>query len=40
MISQSEILNAIEVNGIVEAFILTLREDKEYDSINPCKLLV
>ena len=34
MITQSEMLNVIEVDGIVEAFILTLREDKEYDSIN------
>ena len=34
MISQSEMLNVIEVDGIVEAFILTLREAKEYDSIN------
>lgn len=34
MISQSEILNVIEVDGTVEAFILTFREGKEYDSVN------
>ena len=34
IISQSELLNVIEVNGIVEAFALTLREGKEYDSVN------
>ena len=34
IISQSEILNVVEVDGLVEAFVLTLREGKEYDSIN------
>ena len=32
--SQSDILSVIEVDGIVEAFILTIREGKAYDSIN------
>lgn len=34
LISQSELLNVIEVDGNVEAFVLTLIEGKEYDSIN------
>lgn len=34
MVVQSEMINVIEVDGIVDAFILTLREGKEYDSIN------
>ena len=34
LISRSEMLNVIEIDGIVEAFVLTLREGKEYDSIN------
>lgn len=34
IISQSEIMNVIEVDGCVEGFVLTLREDKDYDSIN------
>ena len=34
IICQSEILNVIEVDESVEAFVLTLREGKEYDSIN------
>ena len=32
--SQSEILSVIEVDGIVEAFVLTLRQGKEYDSLT------
>lgn len=34
LVSQSEMLNVVEVDGVVEAFVLTLREGKEYDSIN------
>lgn len=34
LITQSEILNVIEVDKVVEAFVLALREGKEYDSIN------
>ena len=34
LITQSEIFNVIEVDGVVEAFVLALREGKEYDSIN------
>ncbi len=32
--SQLEMLSVIEVDGIVEAFVLTIREDKAYDSVN------
>ena len=32
--SISELLRVIEIDGIVEAFVLTIREDKPYDSIN------
>jgi predicted GNAT superfamily acetyltransferase len=32
--SQSEMLNVIEVDGIVEAFVLTVREGQPYDSVN------
>ena len=31
---QSEMLSVIEVDGIVEAFVLTIREGKDYDSVN------
>jgi len=31
---ESEILNVIEINGFVEAFVLALREGKDYDSVN------
>ena len=31
---QSEILKVIEVDGLVEAFVLALREGKDYDSVN------
>lgn len=34
VITQSEIFNLIEIDGRIEAFVLTLREDKKYDSIN------
>lgn len=34
IISQSEMVNVIEVDGRVEAFVLTLKEGKEYDSVN------
>ncbi|MDY0236581.1 MAG: GNAT family N-acetyltransferase [Gudongella sp.] len=34
LILQSETLNVIEVDGVVEAFVMTLREGKEYDSVN------
>lgn len=34
LLNQSEMLNVIEINGLVEAFVLALREKKEYDSIN------
>jgi predicted GNAT superfamily acetyltransferase len=32
--SQSEMINVIEVDGIVEAFVLTLRQGKDYDSLS------
>lgn len=32
--NQSEMLSVIEVDGIVEAFVLTIREGKDYDSVN------
>jgi hypothetical protein len=32
--NQSEILSVVEVEGRIEAFILTLREGKAYDSVN------
>jgi|SRR6056297_428566 len=31
---QSEMLSVVEVDGKVEAFILTIREDKAYEGIN------
>lgn len=31
---QSEMLSVIEVDGVVEAFVLTIREGKDYDSVN------
>lgn len=31
---QSEILKVVEADGLVEAFVLALREGKEYDSVN------
>lgn len=31
---QSEVLKVIEVDGFVEAFVLALREGKDYDSVN------
>ncbi|KAB3534071.1 GNAT family N-acetyltransferase [Alkaliphilus pronyensis] len=31
---QSEMISVIEVDGIVEAFSLTIREGKDYDSVN------
>lgn len=31
---QSEILKVVEVDGAVEAFVLALREGKDYDSVN------
>ena len=34
IIAQSEILNVVEVDGVVEAFILTVREGQKYDSVN------
>ncbi len=34
IISQSEMFNVIEVDGQVEAFVLALREEKAYDSVN------
>lgn len=34
IILQSEIFNVVEVDGIVEGFVLTLREGKEYNSVN------
>ena len=34
IISQSEMVNVIEADGRVEAFVLTLKEGKEYDSVN------
>jgi len=34
IISQCEMVNVVEVDGRVEAFILTLKEGKEYDSVN------
>ena len=32
--SISEMLRVIEIDGIVEAFVLTIREGKAYDSVN------
>jgi len=32
--SQSEMISVIEVDGIVEAFVLTIKEGKAYDSVN------
>ncbi len=32
--SQSEMLSVIESDGIVEAFVLTIGEGKDYDSLN------
>ena len=34
IINQSELLNVVEVDGIVEAFVLTVREGQKYDSVN------
>lgn len=34
LISQSEMLNVIEVDGRVDAFVLALKKDKDYDSLN------
>lgn len=34
LISKSEMLNVIEVDNIIEAFVMTFREGKEYDSVN------
>lgn len=34
LINQSEMVNVIEVDGEVEAFVLAIREGKVYDSIN------
>lgn len=34
IISQCEMVNVAEVDGRVEAFVLTLKEGKEYDSVN------
>jgi len=31
---QSELLTVVEVDGAVEAFVLALREGKDYDSVN------
>lgn len=31
---ESEILKVIEIDGFVEAFVLALREGKDYDSVN------
>ena len=31
---QSEILKVVEVDGVVEAFVLALSEGKDYDSVN------
>ncbi len=31
---ESEILKVVEINGSVEAFVLALREGKDYDSVN------
>lgn len=32
--AQAEILKVVEINGIVKGFVLALREEKDYDSIN------
>ncbi|HZK09827.1 MAG TPA: GNAT family N-acetyltransferase [Clostridia bacterium] len=34
LIDQSEMFNVVEIDGLVEAFVLTFREGKKYDSIN------
>ncbi|HAS73589.1 MAG TPA: GNAT family N-acetyltransferase [Clostridiales bacterium UBA8960] len=34
LVSQSEVLEVVEVDGEVEAFILTIIEGKDYDSVN------
>lgn len=34
LIGQSEMLSVIEVDGRVEAFVLTITEGKDYDSVN------
>lgn len=34
LINQSEMLHVIEVEGCVEAFVLTIREGQDYDSVN------
>ena len=34
IISQCEMVNVAEVDGRVQAFVLTLKEGKEYDSVN------
>jgi len=34
LVSQSELLEVVEVDGEVEAFVLTVIEGKDYDSVN------
>lgn len=34
LIDQSEMMKVVEVNGRVEAFVLTFSEGKDYDSVN------
>ena len=34
LISQADLIIVVEVDGYVEAFVLTLREGKKYDSVN------
>ena len=34
LVSQAEVLEVVEVDGEVEAFILTITEGKDYDSVN------
>ena len=34
LVSQSELLEVVEVDGEVEAFVLTITEGKDYDSVN------
>ncbi len=34
LVAQSELLEVVEVDGVVEAFVLTITEGKDYDSVN------
>lgn len=34
LVAQSELLEVVEVDGEVEAFVLTITEGKDYDSVN------